>query len=493
MYEVFNNILKIYNDTKSKTESWTKISDIISSSDNIFKATYNKLLLTPLENIYLDYQININNITLDGNEIDNYVTIISALHKIIYELLIAEGNHYFSLNGQEEMVILQTLDKPLKYYVHISIKNEQNVYFHAFIWLFALEALFQKPTYNFYLGIDFEFTNHKIQLVQLNFEHSSSLNNIIMIVNPDELETNVFNTFVDNIMCNHKIKKIMHGADSQDMPYMFEGLFKQNNKKIVKFMKTMIDTRFLCEYYKINYDQGDSCSVYSMEPERSAVFYFGVVSAEKQKQLEHIIEDMPHSADMPWYIHKMSKQRILYAQYDVLFLKYLYFRMIYKISRTSDFEPDQKKLIRFVKKTFFELSQFIYLEKKGITTLLNQCKLEVDPINNYMIKTKNNTYKLIDIFKNNIVDLKSIDPEFDVDKLLKIKMFSTSITLLLKKLTYTVISKKHKIMMNKDKQWRDKLDNEYIFDFFEDMKFTDLKIVFKNVESNIIAIVNSLN
>ena len=147
------------------------------------------------KNIDQDYKLKLSQIEkqIEG-EADVMVKIsliILALHHIIYELLSTEGNYYFSLNGQEEM---QVLKKKLMYYINISIKVEQNVYFHAYILLYALECLFNK---HFYLGIDFEYTNKKIQFAQLNFEHNVALQSIIMIVNPNELERVMIDNFIN--------------------------------------------------------------------------------------------------------------------------------------------------------------------------------------------------------------------------------------------------------------------------------------------------------
>ena len=165
------------------------------------------------------------------------------------------------------------LKKNIIYYINVCSKNEQNISFHAFILLIALESLFNR---HFYIGIDYEYTNKKIQLAQLNFEHNIALESFIMIISPGELESSIMKNFVDLIICNKYIRKILQGADSLDIPYMYQIMLQDDPDKIIAFTQTLIDTRFLCEYYKLtrNEESDDKCSIYDEDPKRSAIFFF---------------------------------------------------------------------------------------------------------------------------------------------------------------------------------------------------------------------------
>jgi hypothetical protein len=463
--KLYFDILEDYKLNEIPTEKWKKIATKINQNAPIFVTAYHEL--RKQKNSKLDYDKMIPDDASSNISIED---IIVGLHLMIYDLATKEGNYYFSLNGQDEMLVLK---KPLIYYVTINKKNEQNIFFHAFMLIYALESLFHK---NFYVGIDFEYTHHKIRLAQINFEHKTDLRSIIMIVAPTELEHNILNDFIDLIMCNYHCKKILHGSDSLDYPYIRDEMLAKNESKIIEFTNSMVDTRFICEYYKLsrNIASDNKCSLYH------AFIFFGVISQEKMDQLNLMVENMPHQNDRVWDIHNLSKAQELYVQYDVLFLKYFYFKMINVATSEETTNDGKKKILDLYKHIIYELTQFIYLENSSITTLLVQCKEEVDPCNNYMIKRPHGIFKLIDIFKSVSGGIMTTD--VDIDKLSRVKTFSRVITLLLKKLTYTILSQKYTIHMKTNIIWDEKLDNSYIYEFFHEMPYLYLEKLFKEIE-----------
>ncbi len=403
--------------------------------------------------------------------------IILAMHHMIYDLMSSEGNYYFYLDGQAEM---QVLSKPIIYYINISIKTEQNIYFHAYILLYALESLFNE---HFYLGIDFEYTNKKIQLAQLNFEHTHANQSIIMMVNPTELEQVMTDDFIELIICNKFIKKILHGSDSLDIPYMYNHLLQQDPKKIMRFTRTLIDTRFLCEYYKFTRD-GDSdgkCSIYGEDPSGSAIYYFKVISEEQQNKLTELLQSMPAPHDIQWNIHKMPKSQILYAQYDVFYLKWFYYKIIHDATEDDPTSLGKKSIIELYKNVLNEITRFVYLERNKITMLMEKCKQDVDPLNNYFIRKSNGILKMIDVFNQINIDLVSTNPKVDINKLIRINHFKLPIITLLKRLVYGFISQKCNVQKDKSSRWTEKLDNDFIFDFLEKMNYTYLLRMFKEI------------
>lgn len=363
----------------------------------------------------------------------------------------------------------------------MSIKNEQNIFFHAFILLYALESLFNR---HFYIGIDFEYTDKKIQLAQLNFEHNISLKSIIMMVSPNELEPEMMENFIKLIICNKYIKKILHGSDSLDIPYMYEHMLGNDPIKIRRFTRTLIDTRFICEYYKLNRPTGadNRCSVYDEDPNRSAVYYFGVVSKEKQKELTELLQSLPNHFDITWFIHKMPRSQVLYAQYDVIFLKYFYYRMIYVATQDGKDDIEKKAIIDLYNHVLYELTQFVYLEKRDITFVMAKCKEEIDPVNNYMVRKPGQIQKLVDIYNKVSIGLITYGPKVEIAKLLKVNYYKALIVTIVKKMVYTIISKKCKVYKDKSTIWTDKLDNQYIFDFLKKMDYHYLNHMFKEIE-----------
>jgi len=482
----YQKILEFYQMDMLPTDKWTKIAAYMHENNNVIVKTYVAIKKQDTrKNIDINYETNFDQlqqqITDESDALVKSSFIILSLHNIVYDMLSSEGNYYFSLNGKEEMHILK---KDLMYYVNLSIKNEQNIYFHAFILLYALESLFNR---HFYVGVDFEYTNKKIQLAQLNFEHDVALQSIIMMVSPNELEAVMFKNFINLIICNSSIKKILHGSDSLDIPYLYNHMLENDPSKIIRFTKTLIDTRFLCEYYKLNKEESSDnrCSIYDEDPDRSAIYYFNVVSKEQQYKLTELLQSMPAPHDIVWNIHKMPRSQSKYAAYDVFYLKILYYKMINVAAKDFNTIPAKKATITLYKHVLTELTQFVYLENNSITYLRTKCKEEVDVVNNYFVRRPNGILKMIDIFAQVSTNLTTTDPLTEIDKLIKVNHFKTSIMILIKRMTYGFISQKCRVQKDKSTIWTDKLDNQFIFDFFDKLKFRYLYKMFKELEKTL--------
>jgi len=468
-------IWDIYDTQDSAVDKWTKIATIIHNQNSIFVSLIRILRDQPLDK--LDYEMTLTNLSSKIEKEKSHLTIIHyltiVLHHIVYDLASQEGNYFFSLHGQEEMTILK---KPIQYYISINKKKEQNILFHAFLLTYTLESLFHKT---FYVGVDFEYTHRIIKLAQLNFEHKSDLRSFIMIVSPSDLTETVMKHLIKYVMCNSHMKKILMGADSLDYPYLRDEMLQKNPSKIIKFTNSMIDVRYLCEYYKtlhgvdLNYSK---CSIYD------AVVYFGVINQEKRDQLALMEETMPVPVDRDWTITHLSISQQKYVQYDVIFLKYYYFRLIFVATNDGANDKEKKNIIDLYKHVMYELTQFIYLEKSSITVMTVKCKEEVDVMNNYMVRRPHHIYKMQDIFKAVSSELITSSPYTDIDKLNNVKMFATTITLIIKKLVYTIVSQKYTIHKSKMETWSDKLSNEYVFDFYEEMGYQYLKRMFIDLD-----------
>lgn len=478
----YQKISDIYHSKKMPTDKWTDIAQYMRENGKIVTKIFKTVKKHDAKkNIRLDYDLSLSQlekqISTEANAMVKISIIILSMHHIIYKLLSTEGNYNFFLEGQQEM---QILPKPIKYYINVSIKIEQNIYFYAYILLYALESLFNK---HFYLGIDFEYTNKKIQLAQLNFEHNIALQSIIMMVNPSELESIMMDDFIELIICNKYIKKILHGSDSLDIPYMYNHMLQGDSKKIRRFTRTLIDTRFLCEYYKLTRDEvSDSrCSIYDEDPTRSAIYYFKVISDEQQNKLTELLQSMPAPHDIIWNIHKMPKSQILYAQYDVFYLKWFYYKMIHDATLDDQTALGKKAIIELYKNVLNEITRFVYLERNEITMLMTKCKQDVDPLNNYFIRKSNGILKMIDIFNKVSVDLESNNPNVSINKLTKVNHFKVPVMTLIKRLVYGFVSEKCRVQKDKMTVWNEKLDNKFIFDFLDTMNYTYLLKMFKEL------------
>lgn len=496
-YEVYTQILEIF---ENKTESKIKlinIAHIIYGNIKLMCNVY-KLVKRNMIKIKLNYNLDIKQLTLqikvESNSITKFALIITHMHHIMYDLMSRDGSYYFSLDGKLEM---NHIKRDLIYYITLCQTEEHDIIFNAFIIQYALESLFNR---HFYIGMDFEYTNKKIELAQLNFEHNVSLQSFILIISPNKLKSEIMHIFINMIICNKYIKKILHGSDSLDIPYIYEHMLQNDTIKIRRFTRTLIDTRFLVEYYKLNLDQesNNKSRIYDENPDNSTIYYFGLISKEKQNQLTHMLDEMPHVNDRQWNIAKMAKSQVLYAQYDVIFLKYFYYRILYcaikncKNQNTNVNLNCNKNTVALYKHVLFELTQFVYLENNKITFLSVKCKEEIDPMNNFMIKKNNNVYKLIDIYKEVTSDLKTVNPYIQINKILKInhfrKIFMDYIT---RKIVYTVLSTKYKIYKNKNTILSDSLDNSYVFELFNCLNLYYLNDIYYQIEQQVTFNINN--
>ena len=466
------------------------VVQLLSENRILLRKIFKTLLISSIKDITINYDIDIDKngdkimsgIKQEADTLVKSSLIIAAIHHMLYNLLATKDNYYLKLDGQTEM---QIVDREITYYTYVSSKPELNIYFHGFILQYALESVFNK---HFYLGMDFEFTNKKIELAQLNFEHNISDKSFIMIINPDQLEQSMSKDFIELILCSKSIKKIVHGSDAQDIPYIYDKLLDGDDQRIIKFTNSTIDTKLICDYYKVNspVPTDEKCSIYD------AIRYFDVISTEMYDKLNDIVESMQPHQDIRWNIHHLPKAYVLYALYDVIFLKYFYYRMIMVATKSDSNAIEKKATMSLYRHVLFEMTQFIYLEKRydeksPETSMIIKCKLESDPINNYMIYFfkggERKTMKLLDIFNQILPSIRITNPNFSFDTLLKVKYYAKKLTVILKKMAYTVISQNYTINKDKMTKWEVRLSNQYVFDYLDKLKYKYLLRTFKEIES----------
>jgi hypothetical protein len=481
MDNLLDTIYHIYQSTDNAKVRLDSICNLINNFQSEWIIFYNSTRKLNRKGLRISYDesdlstIN-QRIKNEKETIDRNMLIITMLQRIMYSMLTMEGNYYMVLDGQEEMIVL---DKQKKYYINLSFEAEQNKIFHAFLIVFALESLYNP---HLYLGVDFEYTQKVIALAQLNFEHHPLSSSFIFIVSPNELDKIILKNFIDCIMINIRIKKILHGSDSLDIPYVYSNMLDNNPNKIIKFTKALIDTRFLCEYYKIDHGEltTSKCSIYH------ALIYFKVISDAKYDELNMIHERMGPPQDLVWNIHRLAKSQVLYALYDVLFLKYFYYQMI-KMAYYNQPNVQKMNTIVMYRHVLYETTQFIYLERREITFLLLKAKQEIDIINNYMIRHDNSVMTLITVFNNIFPAVITSDPTVDIDKLISVNYFRLQLTMLFKKIIYTQLSLRFRIYKDKNTIWNGKLSNDYIFALMDKLRFQYLS----RVITSFISIINN--
>jgi hypothetical protein len=328
-----------------------------------------------------------------------------------------------------------------------------------------------------HIGIDFEFKQRKIALMQINFETFSSKDfkteSYIWLLNPAFLNNFQNNILIKYLMINNDIHKILHGPDSQDIPYMYNEMFKKDKQTILKFTKKIIDTRFLCEYARLSIELDRKCSIYS------ALKYFGTISKQKYEALKDIEDSMGPKQDISWNINKMSSFHVKYAFYDVLFLK-SYLMDIYKHINLKT--PELLESYKYVN----PIIRFVLLDRREIIKVVEKAKKDINPINNYMIKYDNQNFTLITIFNELINNFKVYTDDgkyLDFNFFLLIGFLKKSLLIMLKKIVYYVVRQNYTIFEKKNKRWKGEINLDESYNLMKKNRFfkiIKLFEIFKN-------------
>ncbi len=426
--------------------------------------------------ITLNYAENdINKLYKNFKDDKSLTNFILYLHHRIFSFI--EVENFRTLKSKQEMV---NIEEDKEYYVNIVDNEDKQTMFMAFLLLFALESKFNK---HLMIGIDYEYNTGKkeIALAQYCFEHYQDMRNVIYLFYPPSLTEIQMKILLELIMANIDLRKILHGSDALDCYYLYEVLMFKNKDLIIPFTKSLIDTRFICEFLK--YQQGDElstkCNIYD------ALIFFDVVSKEKREELEDINNSMLPQ-DRIWKINLIHRDpsQVAYAYYDCLFLKHLYNRMIKIVIKDKPID-EQANIIYIYRHVLFESTQLVYLEKNLITDMLNAEKLETDAINNFFIDTKNRKHMIINnIYK--IVEEKGMvlpSINFNIYDLLKVNYFKKQINIMLKKFIFSYLTQNYKVYEKVDKPYKILLTNDKIYNYLKEYKFGALEKIFREYES----------
>ena len=131
--------------------------------------------------------------------------------------------------------------------------------------------------------IDFEFNGKNIGLMQL---YITKLN-IIFLLNPEALTLENKTILIEKVFLS-KNKKILHGSESNDIPYIFNKLLNRDPNKIVLFINNFYDTRFICSLLSF-----PRCNLYQ------ALINCELIKQEKISYLKNIEEKLGKI----WKIH----------------------------------------------------------------------------------------------------------------------------------------------------------------------------------------------
>lgn len=386
------------------------------------------------------------------------------MHHQIINLYNKKGHFDQNLDYQQIDAILKACGQLIenKYYLYITNKDEIQKLFTIFIFYYS-QKMSIKNSIKVHIAIDFEFNNQKVALMQLK------LGKYIWITNPNHPDIKIF---TKKILLNNEIYKIFHGAESLDLPYIFADLLKNNSRKIFKFIKKYIDTRFLCEYIRTNLQQGGRCSIYD------AMLYFNIIDQDKYKTLERINKSLGPIQNTSWDINLLNDKKIKYAYYDVIYLDDLLFGIYDTIlNRTPDYSRSYYYII--------EIIRFVILERAKVTEILKMISPTVNQMNIYFIKINDEAIRLVDIFDQQHVIVKDEKGSLDIDFIKSNNYVRGIMNYLLKYITYYVIGNDFEIFINKKDVMGQKININILYDRLEEYGFMKMVKLLKLFEKGV--------
>jgi hypothetical protein len=372
---------------------------------------------------------------------------ILVIREKVYSLIKEKSDYNFI--GKDEF---KTSNK----HIYTDIKVNTDTLTKLFL-LYTIFYLLDSNHYDkkFMIGIDFEFTEHKIALIQFSF-YPLRKYNALFIIAPPIMKAEHLDLLIKTVFTS-PIYRITHGSDSLDLPYVFEDLFSGDSQKKIDFTSHHVDTRFLCEFYKKSIDYPDhKCSIYD------ALLYFNVITQKKYDELNKNNEVMGPSQDVNWDIKKMSSYHLKYASCDVLFLKDFIRNLFLKSKENKDLH----KQIKYIA----QINRMVIFEKHGISDITTNTKTLLDPINNYFTYFKNNKRTLISIYNDVIKDIVISDLNLKASKLLEINWYKTPLTLLFKRAIYSILTNYYSVHKTKTDRYTIKINFKDIYDVYLKLK-----------------------
>jgi hypothetical protein len=362
----------------------------------------------------------------------------------------------------------------MKYLVTVCNNELNEKLFILFTYMYYIEsAIRYKYIKNFekhsVLGVDCEFNSQtgkkKIALIQLNFEmlpQKERFNNYIFIISPSNMNKDNLKTFIDLVLCNELICKIFHGCDAQDLPHIYDEILNDDDDLITKFTNSIIDTRFICEYYKMSVGNEKICTIYK------ALQSFNIITDEKYQFLENTHESMGPVQDIAWNINKMSTFHAKYAVYDVIYLKYLVCGIINLAIGNSHYHA-------YIYIPF--LTRFNFIEKKNITNVITTIKNDIDPINNYIVRFNDKNYTLISIFDKIIIDVTLEKTNIHMKYICGVNVLKGHFIMLLKKVVYHLICDNYPVWMNKKQRYNNRCSIDILRDMLKTYKYDKILVI----------------
>lgn len=349
-----------------------------------------------------------------------------------------EGKNYFNTNNNKIYNVLvcdnDNKIKEMVEYFSFFINNYKN----------------KKPI----VGIDFEFNNinnkRQIALFQINLETLDNDPKIYLFYPPDLTKDQM--KILKQLLMTTYIKKIIHGGESLDIPYLFKNIFITNNEQI-NFCKNLYDTKYLCEFYNLENNLTENrCKIYYLLKQMDIV---------NKKQFDYLLENEKNMG--PIYkiiinVKKIDLPVIKYSTYDVLYLPAL-------INSFPDTE--------YYNNIIPELTHIHYILKQ--TEFFEKQNEKISYFNNIFLDYDYTNIKLIEIYEFMYYWIK----QNEISYLLEITYFRKFFQLILKSIVYNLVTENYITYEKKGIP-----NNKKVVNFFNIMEWDNFKYT-KDLFSNI--------
>ena len=284
---------------------------------------------------------------------------------------------------------------------------------------------------DFFLGIDFEFNkvnnSRHVALIQLNYNDE-----FIIMFDPSKLTVKL-NKKLKEVFFKNNCTKILHGAESLDIKYLFDSFFDNDIEK-KKFTYNFYDTKFICEFLNVRDNvENKKCKIYLLllkyQLIDQIIYEKLIANEEKMGPIYNIIVD----------VNNMSKELINYTLFDVFYLNILIKTLLSKLTSLESL------LINF----------FLH------QTLLNKEKIENDitlmnSYNNfYFLDTRNNRFTITYMLEYYTDILKT--KKFNFNIINNIPFFKKLLNIILKRILVVYLSKNIIIYKNKNELANDNI------------------------------------
>ena len=315
-----------------------------------------------------------------------------------------------------------------KYYVLKVDTKKKEDYMRIFFIKFIQNQL-NNPSIKHYMGIDYEFnrvrkTERDVALMQINLENDLNEGYIFVLYPPGLSKVNL-DTLI-NLLTTKLIIKILHGAESLDIPYLFNQLLitKEN---INNFCVNFYDTKYLCDYNFIELNSSGKCSIYYLLVDNK------IITQQKKDELEKIEERTGPIYLVHIDINKMPNDILKYSLYDVLYLPDLIKKFILKGPIYAVIIP--------------EISCLVNKYKRQIEMEFNNLEKLISSLNIYFIWENSKPIILKDIWEGYYWVLN--DKHKYLEKLIQINYFKYFFEIMTKLMVYYNIIKYFKVYKNK--------------------------------------------